>query len=187
MMHVFLPLLLMVAWLPYGETCGIPDAMRCTSGAVLAEAQSGAVVVSADVLVQPAADGRFWAGLALNGDVAADNLYVQSAVEHGIAPYDALTSEPSAVLLADGADHCCRIFGTIDPAVPHHLSVSYDGKSSATACVDGACERVKIALGTYQVELLCVGVNPGESGSNPVGCSFTNLQITAGNAQHKRR
>lgn len=181
MMRVYLPLLLMLAWLPYGEVCGDPAAMRCTSGALLSDVRSGAIVVSADVRVDPAPDGRFWAGLALNASPQADDHYISAAIEHNIMPYApgvVDTDGPAAVLLADGADHCCAVLGPADPAQVHHLSVSYDGSSGAVACVDGACEPVAISLDRYQIELVCAGVSPGEPGQNDVGCAFSNIAIS---------
>lgn len=173
----YLPLMLAASlWTPYGESCGQPAAMRCTSAGLVSEPQSGAISVRATVRVGPADDGRFWAGLALNADLHADNRYAQAAITQGIAPY--WDQQASGVTLADGADRCCTVLGSIDPAQPHSLSVAYDGRGRATMCVDGVCDTVKIDLGaSYVVELLCVGVDPGESGSNPVDCAYTDIAI----------
>lgn len=91
--------------------------------------------------------------------------------------WQAAQQGPAAVMLANGADHCCAILGSIDPAQAHRLSIDYDGHSRAVVCVDSWCDTIKIRLDSYVVELLCVGVDPGESGRNDVGCSFTNIEI----------
>lgn len=165
-------------WTPITEACGPPEAMRCTSAGLVAPARSGPGSLAATVRITPAADGRFWAGVALNGDVAGDHRYAQAAITHRILPYRApyaAPSGPAAVILADGADRCCEIFGPADPAQPHQLRVEYDGVGAATICVDEACATVHITLDTYQPELLCVGVDPGEGGQNTVACSFTEI------------
>lgn len=169
-------------WTPITEACGPPEAMYCTSAGLVAPARSGPGSLAATVRITPAADGRFWAGVALNGDVAGDHHYAQAAITHRILPYRvpyAATEGPAAVILADGADRCCQIFGPVDTTQPHQLRVEYDGVDTASICVDGTCATVQITLDTYQPELLCVGVDPGEPGSNPVGCMFTEVTLNA--------
>lgn len=168
-------------WEPYSEHCADirPDAvvMHCTSGAVLGPWQDAeSAALAATVQATPAADGRFWAAVALNADPDADDRYASAAIEHGIIPYtDDAPGAAHGVILATPADHCCGRLLPIDPAQPHRLSVAYaDGV--ATMCVDDVCDTVRIDLGArVRPELLCVGVDPGEPGSNPVGCAFTEI------------
>ncbi|MFK5165310.1 hypothetical protein, partial [Propionibacterium freudenreichii] len=79
------------AWEPYSERCADvqPDAvvLRCTSGAALGPWQPAeGATLAATVQVDPAADGRFWAAVALNADPDADDRYASAAIEHGIVP-----------------------------------------------------------------------------------------------------
>jgi len=177
-LSLFLPLVITIAtlWVPFGEHCGNPELMRCTSAGLVSQEYIGALVIDADITVTPAQDSRFWAGLALNHNIQADDTYIEAVIEHGIAPYNDDTSNYGAIL-ATPADHCCNRLSVIDTTIQHHLHIEYNNPRGII-CVDDKCDTVTIDLGTtYQVELLCVGVNPGESGSNIVGCSFTNIII----------
>ena len=181
---LFIPLLFCAppAWEPYSERCADvqPDAvvLRCTSGAVLGPWQPAeGAQLAAIVRVDPAADGRFWAAVALNADPDADDRYTSAAIEHGIIPYtDDAPGAAHGVILATPADHCCGRLLPIDPAQLHRLSVAYaDGV--ATMCVDAACETARIDLGArVRPERLCVAVDPGEPGGNPVDCAFTEIE-----------
>ena len=181
---LFIPLLFCAppAWEPYSERCADvrPDAvvLRCTSGAVLGPWQPAeGAQLAATVQVNPAADGRFWAAVALNADPDADDRYASAAIEHGIVPYtDDAASAAYGVILATPAGHCCGRLLPIDPAQPHRLSVAYAG-GVATMCVDAVCDTVHIDLGPQvRPELLCVAVDPGEPGGNPAGCVFTEIE-----------
>lgn len=184
---LFIPLLFCAppppAWEPYSERCADvrPDAvvvLRCTSGAVLGPWQPAeGATLAATVQVTPAADGRFWAAVALNADPDADDRYASAAIEHGIIPYtDDAPGAAHGVILATPADHCCGRLLPIDPAQPHRLSVAYaDGV--ATMCVDAVCAVSHVDLGAQvRPELLCVAVDPGEPGGNPVACAFTEIE-----------
>jgi hypothetical protein len=182
MKHIYIPLLISIIlqWMPFGESCGIPDNMYCTSAGLLSDQRNGAVLFSADIFVMPAQDNRFWAAIVLNENPIADNHYVSSVIENNIMPYVssiADTNGPASTILANGADHCCSIFENIQTNVSHHVSLSYDGDKTVIACVDGLCDVVTTHFDNYQLELLCAGVNPGESGDNKVRCSFTNIHV----------
>lgn len=181
-MRLFLALICAASWTHTSEPCGEPSQLYCTSGGMIGAPLHGAAELRAIIAVTPAADGRFWAGIALNGDVAGDDLYAQAAIVNNIIPYRepyAPTDGPAGVILANGADHCCTILKHgLDASQPHTLTVSYDGAGLATMCVDGLCDTVHINLGaSYVPELQCGGRERGE-GLNPVGCSFTDIQIT---------
>ena len=157
-------------WYLWAEPCATVEGdtlvMRCQStGLVSNQEYSGRTSVSVRVRVTPAEDGRFWAGLALNSDVPADNWYTQAAMTHGIAPFWD-SPGPYAVTLSDGGgkDHCCDWMGAVDIAEWHTLTVDYDGKGKAVLRVDGYEATTRIDLGSaFRVELLCVAVDPGES------------------------
>ncbi len=153
--------------------------MVCTSAGLISTTYSGNIRVSADVTLKAADDGRGWAGIALNGDVVSDNVYVQAAISDNILPFRAPYMDLEGfhgVILADGAEHCCKDLGSVRIDRSHHIQISYSD-SYAVACVDNVCDAVGITLNPYVIELLCVGVDPGESGSNPVQCSFTNIEV----------
>lgn len=168
-------------WEPYSQHCATIAAdaivLRCTSGAVLGpwQAAEGAQL-AATVQATPAADGRVWAAVALNADPDADDRYVSAAVEHGIVPYtDDAPGDAYGVILATPADHCCLRLLPLDLAVAHRLSVAYAG-GVATMCVDAVCDTARIDLGVrVRPELLCVAVDPGESGGGTATCAFTEI------------
>jgi hypothetical protein len=155
--------------------------MECQSaGLVSNQRYTGAIHVSVEVLAGPiGTTERYWAGLALNSNVAADNQYAQIALSRGIEPFNDL-STPSAVLLSTtGKSSCCQVVQPVDPAVWHTLTLDYTS-GRATYTVDGVARTVKVNLGhSSQVELLCVAVNPGESMPGALTrCQWRNLQIT---------
>ena len=39
------------------------------------------------------------------------------------------------------------------------------------------CEVARVVMDAWRYELVCVGVNPGESGHNPALCRFANVRI----------
>lgn len=172
-------------WEPYSQHCATiasdSIALRCTSGAVLGPWQSadGAQLAST-VQASPAADGRVWAAVALNANPDSDDRYASAAIEHRIIPYtDDSPGAAYGVILATPADHCCVRLLPIDLTVPHRLSVTYsDG--IATMCVDDTCDTARINLGPHvRPELLCVAVDPGESGGGTAECLFTDIVLTS--------
>lgn len=183
--HIPPPAWDMADWYLYAEPCatiaGDTLIMRCQStGLVLNREYTGRLRVSAQVRVTPADDGRFWAGLALNGDVAGDDLYAQAALTQGIAPYWT-TDSPWGVQLSTPADRCCDWLVPVDLAEWHTLTVEYDGRGHATIGVDGHTVPVAINLGAaYRIELLCVAVDPGESvpGAQAT-CEWRDLTVAA--------
>lgn len=168
-------------WQPYSEHCATiaadAVAMRCTSGAVLGPWQDAeGAQLAATVQVSPAADGRFWAAVALNAAPAADDRYASAAIEHQIIPYTDDQGDAYGVILATPADHCCLRLLPIDLAVAHRLSVAYAG-GIAVMCVDGVCDTARIDLGPrVRPELLCVAVDPGEPGGGAADCVFTEIE-----------
>lgn len=176
---VFIPYILAASfWSAYGERCATiaPDqvAMHCTSAALLGPTQAGPGWLSAEVWMQPAADGAGYAAIVLNGDVTADNRYASAAIAQRLDPFTHLL-DPWGVLLAQMPDYTVGYELTPAPAGWHQLSVAYDGQGAAEACVDGACERVAVDFGTYQPSLLCAGVSPNTPGTNPATCLFRNV------------
>lgn len=183
--HIPPPAWDMADWHLYAEPCATAQGdtliMRCQStGLVSNREYTGRLRVSVQVRVTPADDGRFWAGLALNGDVAADDLYAQAAITQGIAPYWT-TLEPWGVQLSTPADRCCDWLTPVDLAEWHTLTVDYDGRGRATISVNGHTVPVAIDLGTaYRVELLCVAVDPGESLRGAYAtCEWRDLTVVA--------
>lgn len=189
MMRLFLALICAVSlapawnlsdWQPVTQQCSRIDAdvlrMHCTSAGLASVRRydlTGGLDVSVEV--QASALGRYWAGLALNADVAADNRYAEAAITRGITPFDDLAA-PSGVMLADSASTCCVDLGPVD-AGWHTLRVQYRN-GRAVVSVDGTAARTRIDLGAdAQIELLCVAVNPGESGGDTADCQFRNLRI----------
>jgi len=171
-------------WQPVTEQCstvaGDTLVMECQSaGLASVQRYTGAVHVSVDVQAQAVGSTpNYWAGLALNSNVKADDQYAQVALAQGIAPFDDL-AQPSAVLLATtGKASCCQVVGVIDPAAWHTLSIDY-ANGRATSTIDGIRRTVKISLGrSYQVELLCVAVSPGTSVPGArTRCQWRNLVI----------
>jgi hypothetical protein len=181
--QLFIPLVVMTAlWGPVTERCSTfhEDSimMRCESGGLVSLVEySGPIHVSARVHVKPAADGRFWAGLALNSDVPNDDQYTQAALTQGIAPYWT-TLEPWGVQLSTPADRCCDWLVPVDLSEPHVLTVDYDGKGNSIISVDGHAVMVAVDLGrSYVIELLCVAVDPGESKPGAYAtCLWDNIQ-----------
>ena len=190
MIRVLLPLVLLASlWRPTpGTTCGVePERMEgCTSSALVSRrSYSGPLRVSVLARSNPAADGRFFAGVALTEDEIRDLLYAEAAITYGIEPFVSEAEQalhPSGVLLASGSDRCCQVLtGRIDPAQTHTLVVDYDGSSSAEICVDGHCSSVAIDLGpTFYIEFVCAGVSVNTPGQNPVDCFFTDLEVEEG-------
>jgi hypothetical protein len=181
---VFLPLLLG----PFAAWHSLEPCVTHTPAAIVMECQSNGyygprmaldrgVRISADVRVQPADDGRFWATIALNADIPADDRYTSAGIQQGIAPYWGDT-QPWAVQLSTPADTCCERLKPIDVGEWHHIEVAYhDGR--ATLTVDGTQRTVAIDLGaSAHPELLCVAVDPGETKPGSVaGCEWRNLAI----------
>lgn len=131
--------------------------------------------ISADVWLEPS-NGRGWASVALNGDVAADNRYASAGIAQGIEPFEHL-GEPWGVLLAQMPAYANAYTLTRAPLGWHRLTVAYDGKGEAVACVDGVCERTRVELGEYRPELICAGNSPSTPGRNEAFCSFRNISI----------
>ena len=173
---------------PFAGWVALEPCVRHTPAAIVMECQSGGyygpgmdlergVRISADVLVTPAADGRFWATVALNADIPADDRYTSAGIQQGIAPYWGDT-QPYAVQLSTPADTCCERLKPIDVGEWHHIEVAYSA-GRATLTVDGTQRTVAVDLGdTAHPELLCVAVDPGESKpGNHAGCEWRNLAI----------
>lgn len=172
-------------WQPVTEQCsaiqGDVLVMECQSaGLASAQRYSGTIHVSVEVQAGPiGSTPNYWAGLALNSNVSADDSYAQIALARGIEPFDGLET-PSAVLLSTtGRSSCCQIVQPIDPAAWHTLAIDY-ANGRATYAIDGASRTVKVSLGrSYQIELLCVAVDPGTSAPGALTrCNWRNLQIT---------
>lgn len=170
---VFIPLITTL-WATWGEACGQPAEMRCTSGAHISAERSGAGWLQTDAWLEPAADGRGFASVAINGDLAADNRYGSAALAQGIAPFEGMAG---GFLLAQMPEYANAY--SLIPHAPgwHRLRVEYDGVSLIRACVDGVCEVARVVMDAWRYELVCVGVNPGESGHNPALCRFANVRI----------
>lgn len=182
-MILFLPLILA----PFGQWQALEPCVHPAPAAIVMHCESGGyygpamelergVRVSVDVRATAAADGRFWAGLALNSDIRADDRYAEVAIERRIAPYwdDA---RAYGVHLSTPADQCCdRMLEAHDGW--HHLEIVYQaGRADYT--IDGTRRSVGIDLGAAaSVELLCVAVDPGESkpGSRAT-CEFRELVV----------
>lgn len=112
--------------------------------------------------------------MAINGDLAADNRYGSAALAQGIAPFEGMAG---AFLLAQMPEYANGFrLGSVAQGW-HRLRVEYDGHSLIRACVDGVCEVARVVMGVWRYELICVGVNPGESGHNPALCRFANVRI----------
>lgn len=170
---IYIPLITTL-WASWGQPCGQPSEMRCTSGAHVSVARSGAGWLEADVWMEPAADGRGFASVAMNGDLAADNRYGSAALAQGIAPFEGMAG---GFLLAQMPEYANGFqLGSVAQGW-HRLRVEYDGHSLIRACVDGVCEVARVVMGVWRYELICVGVNPGESGHNPALCRFANVRI----------
>lgn len=170
---IYLPLITTL-WATWGEACGQPAEMRCTSGAHISAERSGAGWLQTDAWLEPAADGRGFASVAINGDLAADNRYGSAALAQGIAPFEGMAG---GFLLAQMPEYANAY--SLIPHAPgwHRLRVEYDGVSLIRACVDGVCEVARVVMDAWRYELVCVGVNPGESGHNPALCRFANVRI----------
>ena len=182
-MIVFLPLLLAT----YGQWRATEPCVQHTPQAIVMRCESGGYYgpaldlgrgarLSVDVRATSADDGRFWAGLALNADIRADDRYAEVAIERGIAPYWGDT-RPYGVHLSTPADRCCdRMIEAGDGW--HHLEIVYQA-GRADYAIDGARTSVAIELGPQaSAELLCVAVDPGESKPGAKAtCEFANLEI----------
>lgn len=152
--------------------------MECQSaGLVSTQEYEGAVTVSVDVRAQAVGTSpSYWAGLALNADLKADNTYVQAAITQGIEPFTGLT-KPHGVALSTTYNTCCTVLQEAPSDGWHHLSVIYTGRK-ATMCVDGQCTTVNWRAQSYQIELLCVADNPGTPNTGALThCEFKNLVI----------
>jgi len=180
-MTLFLPLIIANGWTalePCVEQRGTAIVMECESGGYYGppmDVRSG-VHIEVDVQATPAADGRFWCGLALNHDVAADNRYAEVAIEQGIAPYWD-DDRAYGVQLSTPADRCCDRLLPVEDGW-HHLSIAYR-PGRAEYQIDGVSASVAVNLGaTASVELLAVAVDPGESKpGNRARCEWRNLEI----------
>lgn len=169
---IYLPLITTL-WAAWGFPCGQPAEMRCTSGAHVSAERSGAGWIEADVWMESAPDGRGFASVAINGDLAADNRYGSAAIAADIAPFEGMAG---GFLLAQMPDYANGFrLGSVAQGW-HRLRVEYDGRDLIRACVDGVCELARVVMGVWRYELVCVGVNPGESGHNPALCRFTNVR-----------
>jgi len=169
---VFIPIIYAL-WQPYGEACGQPSEMRCTSAAHISAPRSGAGWLEADVWLESAADGRGFASVAINGDLAADNRYGSAALAQGIAPFEGMAG---GFLLAQMPEYANAYSLTPHAQGWHRLRVEYDGVSLIRACVDSVCEVARVVMDVWRYELVCAGVNPGESGHNPALCRFENVR-----------
>lgn len=189
--RIFLALLLtapawsLADWQPITEQCATVQGdtliMECQSaGLASAQHYAGSIHVSIEVQAQAVgATPNYWAGLALNSDVVADDRYAEVALTQGIAPFEGLNA-PSAVLLSTtGASNCCQVAGAIDPSVWHTLAIDYSA-GKATYTVDGVSRSVRVKLGSsYQIELLCVAVSPGTSVPGALTrCQWRHLKVT---------
>lgn len=180
MISVFLPLVLAASlWSPLGWRCaeiGPVITMRCTASALLGPAMRGPATFSADVRAAPAADGRVWASLALNGDVERDNRYASVGITAGIDPFRYL-SNLWGVLLVEQPTHANAY--ELAPVGDgwHRLRVEYDGQGLIKACVDGVCEQAAIELTEVQPELICMGVDKMEPGENVATCEFRGVRV----------
>lgn len=188
--RLFLALLLtapvwdLTAWAPVTQQCstisGDVLTMECQSAGLASNQRyTGAVHISVEVQAGPiGTTSNYWAGLALNSNVASDDSYAEVALTQGIAPFEGLET-PSAVLLSTtGKSNCCQVVGRIDPVLWHTLTIDYSA-GKATYTVDGTARAVRVKLGTsYQVELLCVAVDPGTSVSGALTrCNWRNLSV----------
>jgi len=188
MTRLFLPLFVIAALLPgwqhVGGACsadtGAAIVQACESGGYYGPPidLAGGVHVEADVLATPAADGRFWAGMALNADIAADNRYAEVAIEQGIAPFWGDMQPYGVQLTTTWGDDCCERLTPIDVGAWHHLSIDY-APGQAIYIIDGVQRAARIDLGPRaSVELLCVAVDPGESRpGNVATCEWRNMEI----------
>jgi hypothetical protein len=152
-----------LAWYVVTQACsrieGALLIMECASAGLVSEEYRSAMTVAVDVRAGPVgATPSYWAGLALNGDVEADNDYVQAAITRGIEPFDAM-DEPRGVILATTGDS--RVLGEAPSAEWHRLSISYDGRQ-AYICVNEECGVAAWGASAYRLELLCVADNPGQ-------------------------
>lgn len=170
---IYLPLITTL-WAAWGFPCGQPTEMRCTSGAHVSAERSGAGWIEADVWMESAPDGRGFASVAINGDLAADNRYGSAAIAADIAPFEGMAG---GFLLAQMPEYANAY--SLIPHAPgwHRLRVEYDGVSLIRACVDGVCEVARVVMDVWRYELICVGVNPGEAGRNAALCRFANVRI----------
>lgn len=173
-------------WTAHAEQCSSVELdvliMECQStGLVSNQRYSGAIHVSVEVQAEPMGTVQnYWAGLALNSDIIADDQYAQIALMQGIEPFNS-TNTPSAVVLSTtGKEDCCQVVRGIDQKLWHTLSIDY-AKNSALYTIDGISKSVHVNLGNaYQIELLCVAVNPGTSVPGALTkCKWRNLQITS--------
>jgi len=191
---LFLPLVCAPAWdlrewQPITQQCaaiaGDTLIMECQSAGLITKQWYDAqqpIHVAVDVQAGPAVGSttpRYWSGIALNANVAADDRYAEAAVMQGIAPWEDST-EPFGVMLATPADTCCDVLVNAATEDWHHLAVDYAG-GLAVITIDGVRRSTKVALeDKVQVELLCVAVNPGESKPGALSrCQFRNLVILA--------
>lgn len=154
--------------------------MRCESaGLVTKQWYSGAIDVSVDVLAFPVGTvSQYWTGLALNGNVAIDDNYAEIALTQQIEPFTTVTTPSAVILSTTGKDNCCQIIKQIDPALWHTLRIQYNN-GKATYSIDGISKQVNVHLVKYyQIELLCVAVNPGTHVDGALTqCQFKNLRV----------
>ena len=165
-----------------GTPCGTLESMTCTSSAMYTELYTGTHSIQATVHMDEAQDHRGWIGIALNADIARDNHYIQAAITDNIIPFKPGAMDLDGfhgVMLADGADICCVDLGYITIAQDHTIRIEYNAETHiGTICIDYVCTEVESDLTKgYVFEFLCVGVDPGESGSNSVTCSFRDIVI----------
>lgn len=172
-------------WYLYNEPCANTDGttltMQCVSTALVSNTRyNGAMTISVEVkanAAQGSSSSRYWASLALDHDMRADNLYASAAITKGIAPFWGTRDVPYSVMLVDGGDECCFLLTTAEQETWHTLQIIYS-PGLARICVDGHCGQSHIDIKEYSIALLCVGVDPGESGGGSIAhCEFRNLQI----------
>ena len=154
--------------------------MKCIStGLITLHDFSPPIHVSVNVSARSMTDDpRFWAGLALNSNVIADDTYAQIAITQGIEPYVGVHT-PHIVHLTTPTDlQCCDLLTEAAPATQYALSLSYDG-TTAVYTVGNIKKSVKVKLDDpFFIEVLCVAVNPGELNNTSVAHSeFTDLIV----------
>lgn len=168
-----------------GKACTTVDykvlIMQCESGG-LYRVQSidttRPIAIEALVRGEPIVGDRFWAGIALNSDLAGDTHYAELAIERGIAPYDYDSHIHIVQLTSSGNPMTQALNNEPQAGLWHHLRIEYQ-PCRATYIVDGVKQaESRVCLNPNAVvELLCVAVNPGESGAGRARCQFSDLKI----------
>lgn len=188
-MYIYIPIILCISfiWQPITQECSQHNSgmivMECESAGLLSQTYelNKPIIIEANVSGKPAENSTtdlFWAGLALNSDVVADDQYAQLAITKGIAPFTGWKNVWVVQLTGSGDPWKHNLFQT-HAGVVHHLKIHYFN-GVAGYYIDGVLyQTVKVDLGdNASVELLCVAVDPSThiEGSQAY-CKFSGVRV----------